>query len=177
MALERLAAEGVQVILTYPNNDAGGRRIIAELIAWMEAKPATNMQLHRSLGRKSYHGLLALAQRPAMRIACVGNSSSGIKETPAFGCPTVNIGSRQLNRLRGDNVIDADYDTEEIYQAVRRCLFDEPFRARCAATANPYGEGDSGRRIAKVLAEVPLDQTLLRKNMTLKGEAKNGWFR
>jgi len=30
-ALEKLAAEGVQIVVTYPNNDAGGRAIIAEL--------------------------------------------------------------------------------------------------------------------------------------------------
>jgi UDP-N-acetylglucosamine 2-epimerase (non-hydrolysing)/GDP/UDP-N,N'-diacetylbacillosamine 2-epimerase (hydrolysing) len=175
-AMRRLAAEGAQVILTYPNNDAGGRRIIAALEELVGANVA-GIQLHRSLGRKNFHGILALAQQPGPRIACVGNSSAGIKETPAFGCPTVNIGSRQLSRLRGDNVTDADYDAEAIYRAVYRCLFDEDFRSRCAATVNPYGEGDSGRRIAKVLAEVPLDQALLRKGMTLKGEAREGWFR
>lgn len=30
-AIEQLAAEGVQIILTYPNNDAGGRAIIERL--------------------------------------------------------------------------------------------------------------------------------------------------
>jgi UDP-N-acetylglucosamine 2-epimerase (non-hydrolysing)/GDP/UDP-N,N'-diacetylbacillosamine 2-epimerase (hydrolysing) len=42
---------------------------------------------------------------------------------------------------------------------------------------NPYGRGDAGKKIADILASVPLDQKLLRKGMTLRGEAKDGWFR
>jgi UDP-N-acetylglucosamine 2-epimerase (non-hydrolysing)/GDP/UDP-N,N'-diacetylbacillosamine 2-epimerase (hydrolysing) len=100
VAIERLAAEGVQTILTYPNNDAGGQAIIEQLEIFGEAGvPGT--QVCRSLGRHLYHGVLALARDQSLRIACVGNSSSGLKETPAFACPTVNIGSRQEGRLRG----------------------------------------------------------------------------
>jgi UDP-N-acetylglucosamine 2-epimerase (non-hydrolysing)/GDP/UDP-N,N'-diacetylbacillosamine 2-epimerase (hydrolysing) len=175
-ALERLAREGVQVIATYPNNDAGGRRIIAELEA-LEAKRLPNILVRRSLGRRNYHGILALARDPAARIACVGNSSSGVKETPAFGCPTVNIGSRQEGRLRAENVIDAGYDADEIYRAVRRCLDDAEFRAACARCENPYGMGNAGAKIAEVLSTVPLDGRLLRKRMMLRGEARDGWFR
>ncbi len=175
-AMTRLAAEGVQVVITYPNNDAGGRRIIAEY-DHLAAKGVAGLQFHPSLGRWLYHGVLALARDPAVRIACVGNSSSGIKESPAFGCPTVNIGSRQLGRLRADNVLDADYDADAITAAVRHCLFDDAFRAHCRTVANPYGVGDAGRKIAEILAAVPLDRTLIRKGMTLRGETREGWFR
>lgn len=174
-AMEKLAAEGVQVILTYPNNDAGGRQIIEELEKF-RARNVANTQVHRSLGRHLYHGVLALAEDPTRRAICVGNSSSGLKETPAFHCPTVNIGSRQEGRLRGENVIDAGYDSSAIVAASKQCLFDEAFRANCRVAANPYWLGDAGPKIAKVLAEVPLDQNLIRKKMTLKGEARDGWF-
>jgi UDP-N-acetylglucosamine 2-epimerase (non-hydrolysing)/GDP/UDP-N,N'-diacetylbacillosamine 2-epimerase (hydrolysing) len=175
-ALERLAGEGVQVIATYPNNDAGGRRIVAALDAWAARKIA-NVQLHRSLGRWLYHGVLALARLPGARVVCAGNSSSGIKETPAFGCPAVNIGSRQRGRLRADNVVDADYSAGEIEAAIRRGLFDEAFRAGCRVVDNPYGTGDAGRKIADVLARAELGPALLRKSMTLRGEAQDGWYR
>ncbi len=175
-ALEELAAAGAQVILTYPNNDAGGRQIIERLEEFRHRK-ITNTQVHRSLGRHLYHGVLALAKHDSMRVACVGNSSSGLKETPAFGCPTVNIGSRQEGRLRGMNVVDTGYDRQEISTAVQRCLFDEDFRQGCSKAENPYWLGDAGPKIAKVLAEVALDQNLIRKKMTLKGEIRDGWFR
>lgn len=175
-AIEALGQAGVQTILTYPNNDAGGRRIITELEACAAKKPK-NVQLRSSLGRRLYHGVLALARDSAIRIACAGNSSSGIKETPAFGCPTVNIGSRQLGRLRAENVIDTGYDDDEIRAAIERCLFDDKFRKDCRAVENPYGVGDAGKKIADVLARVSLDGALVRKGMTLRGEAKDGWFR
>jgi UDP-N-acetylglucosamine 2-epimerase (non-hydrolysing)/GDP/UDP-N,N'-diacetylbacillosamine 2-epimerase (hydrolysing) len=174
-AMKQLAAQGVQVVLTYPNNDAGGRTIIEALNEVGRASHA-GIQVHRSLGRHLYHGVLALARDPQNRVACVGNSSSGIKETPVFGCPTVNIGSRQEGRLRGDNVITTDYDTGQIVAAVNSCLLDETFRETARYTANPYYLGDAGKKISEVLAGVPLNQMLIRKKMMLKGEAKDGWY-
>jgi len=175
-ALQSLAQGGTQVVATYPNNDAGGRRIIAALERW-PARGMPNVQVHRSLGRRLYHGVLAIARNPSGRVACVGNSSSGIKETPAFGCPAVNVGSRQLGRLRAENVIDVGYDADAITSAVRRCLFDETFRASCRTVRNPYGLGDAGRKIANILADVAIEPVLLRKSMTLRGEMREGWYR
>jgi UDP-N-acetylglucosamine 2-epimerase (non-hydrolysing)/GDP/UDP-N,N'-diacetylbacillosamine 2-epimerase (hydrolysing) len=162
--------------MTYPNNDAGGRRIVAELER-TAAERLPGIQLHRSLGRHLYHGLLALARDPKARVALVGNSSSGIKETPAFGCPTVNIGSRQQGRLRADNVVDVDYQASDILAGMQKALYDEDFRRQCRSCLNPYGVGDAGKKIADVLATVPLTGRLLRKGMTLRGEACDGWYR
>ena len=174
-AMKELARSGAQVILTYPNNDAGGRAIIAELNA-IDQSGIEGIQVHCSLGRHLYHGVLAFAEDPAIRIVCIGNSSSGIKETPAFGCPTVNIGSRQEGRLRGENVIDVSYDKGDILAAALRCLNDEKFRVICRDAGNPYYLGDAGKKIAAILAEVPLDHKLIRKAMTLQGKAKDGWY-
>jgi UDP-N-acetylglucosamine 2-epimerase len=175
-AIEQLAAEGVQVILTYPNNDAGGRQIVQHLEAFA-ARNLPNTQVHRSLGRHLYHGVLALAKAPERRVACMGNSSSGLKETPAFNCPTVNIGSRQEGRLRGANVVDAGYNTADIVRATHQCLHDTAFRDLCHNAENPYWLGDAGPKVAQVLADVALDTNLIRKRMTLRGEMRDGWFR
>ena len=175
-AIKRLANDGIQTVLTYPNNDAGGQAIISELDAFGASK-YRNTQVRRSLGRYLYHGILALARDPDIRVACLGNSSSGLKETPAFGCPTVNIGSRQEGRLRGENVLDAGYSSNEIYNQIQRSLFDDDFRDLCREAKNPYWLGEAGPKIAEVLATTPLGQDLIRKRMTLKGEAKDGWFR
>lgn len=163
-ALRIIARQGVQVLATYPNNDAGGRHIIEEMET-LAAERIPGIQVHRSLGRRNYHGVLALCGRSG-RGACVGNSSSGIKETPALGCPVVNIGRRQQGRLRSTNVVDVGYDTNEIVAAIRRALRDEDFRRACSACSNPYGQGDSGRRIAATLATIPINPALLQKKMT-----------
>ncbi len=163
-ALARMAASGWQLVVTYPNNDAGGRRIV-EQIEELGAKGLPGTHIIPSLGRSRFHGMLHLIGRVG-RGALVGNSSAGIKETPAFGCPTVNIGSRQQGRLRAGNVLDAPYDAEAIFSSVRRCVEDESFRRQCRTSVNPYGPGNAGPRIAEALATIPLDARLLRKRMT-----------
>jgi len=174
--MRRLADEGCQIIVTYPNNDAGGKRII-EAVKTLYLDRVPGIMIHKSLGRRMYHGILGLALNPARRIACVGNSSSGIKETPAFYCPAVDIGDRQAGRLRAENVLQADYSVDSIYAATRKALFDDDFRSAIRNLENPYGTGDSGSKLTKVLSEVILDTRLIQKRMTLRGEAKGGWYR
>jgi UDP-N-acetylglucosamine 2-epimerase (non-hydrolysing)/GDP/UDP-N,N'-diacetylbacillosamine 2-epimerase (hydrolysing) len=173
-ALRELAEKGTyEIIITYPNNDAGGKKIISEI----NKNPHKDFKIFRSLGRYYYHGVLGLNLDQTKKVVCVGNSSSGIKETPAFGCPTVNIGSRQDSRLRGGNVIDAGYDTLEIVDAIELSLSDKDFRDRCLTSENPYGQGDAGKKIAAKLSEVDISDNILKKKMTLLGEVKNEWFK
>ena len=163
-ALVRLAQQGVQVVVTYPNNDAGGRAIIRAINSHGLEK-VENIQVHKSLGRYNYHGLLNVCGRITIGV-CVGYSSSGIKETPAFGCPVVNIGSRQKGRLRARNVLDVGYESTEIFLACQKALHDKEFRALCSAVENPYGAGDSGKRIASVLSTIDIDSALTQKKIT-----------
>jgi len=159
-ALEEIVNEfGCQVVASYPNDDAGGRRIIAELEK-LRAKNNPSIHIQPSLGRYYYYGVLNIA------VACMGNSSSGIKETPAFHCPCVNIGPRQQGRLRADNVIDVGYDKDQIKKAVWRCLKDESFKRQVKNCHNPYGMGNTGPKIAEILATIPINQRLIQKRMT-----------
>ena len=163
-AMKRLAQESCQVILTYPNNDAGGQRIIAE-IEKLASQKIPNIQIHKSLGRYNYHGVLNFCGNVVNGV-CVGNSSSGIKETPIFHCPVVNIGSRQKGRLRAENVLDAPYEEDRIYNACRKAIDDDEFRRQCQSVKNPYGVGDAGNRIADVLSTMEIGARLLQKKMT-----------
>jgi len=161
-AMCQLSEEGIQVLITYPNNDAGGQMII-EHIEELKSRNLGNLQIYPSVGRYYYHGILNYCGNNGV---CVGNSSSGIKETPAFGCPTVNIGSRQKGRLRSDNVIDTGYDIKEIKAAVEKALYDLDFRRRCDSCDNPYGTGGTGKKVARILSETEINLKLLQKKMT-----------
>lgn len=175
-ALKRLAVEGAQVIITYPNNDLGGIDIVHELLK-LQNENISNIKIHKSLGRYIYHGLLNLSKDPKVKLICAGNSSSGIKETPIFGCPSINIGSRQAGRLRGSNVIDVMYDEESIYQAIRRCIDSEKYTEACRSANNPYRSGNAGDAMVRILSQVELDKKLIQKAMTLRGDNDGEWYR
>ena len=165
-AMDRVIADiGAQIVATYPNNDDGGQAILERLKTWAEGRQ--NIVLRQSLGRALYHGTLNVAGRMT-RGACVGNSSSGLKETPAFGCPAVNIGTRQSGRLAAANVLNVDYDQDAIYAALLRCVNDDEFRRVADTCHNPYGAGDTGPKVAKFLREVSISgPELLQKKLTL----------
>jgi UDP-N-acetylglucosamine 2-epimerase len=78
----------------------------------------------------------------------VGNSSAAIREGAFLGVPAVNIGTRQTGRERGKNVIDVDYDGDQILDAIQRQLHNGHY------PSDPlYGDGRAGDRIASVLAK------------------------
>ena len=95
----------------------------------------------------------------------VGNSSSGIIEAPSFGLPVVNLGTRQIDRQRGQNVIDVDYDKNEIIKAIKIGLYDEKFRNRAGKGVNPYGNGQAGIKVARILENMDISPELLQKKI------------
>lgn len=92
----------------------------------------------------------------------VGNSSSGIMETPSLGLPAVNIGDRQKGRERAANVIDTPAERDAIRAAIARALA-PGFRASLEEVESPYGDGGAAERIAAILANLPDADRLLRK--------------
>jgi len=145
----------MQLVITYPNADAGSSEIIAALERYAE-QHGDKVRLIKNAGARLYFDLLACAS------AMVGNSSSGIAEAPSFELPAVNIGTRQAGFERAANVLDVGYGAEEIVSAIRRATTPE-FRAGLEGLRNPYGEGRSSERIVGELRSMPLDDRLLRK--------------
>ena len=133
----------LQVLVTYPNADNGGRDIIPVIEDYARRQP-DRVVLRRSLGSRVYTSAVAGAS------AVVGNSSSGLIEAPAFGVPTVDVGIRQRGRLSAQSVVHCDPDAASIAAALRDVLSDA-FRARVEGAVNPYGQGDSAGAIARHL--------------------------
>lgn len=155
--MEALVELKEQTIVTYPNSDWGGR-IIIRVIQQYQDQPF--LKIYKNLSQDDYLNLLKLVD------VMVGNSSSGIIEAPSFGLPVVNIGTRQDGRERAENVIDVGYNKDEIVSAVRKALFDEDFKKRAKQCINPYGDGNTGPRIADILSKIRLSPELLRKKIT-----------
>lgn len=144
--LEAVRDIGLPAIVLWPNADAGSEDISRGMRKWRERGMAANMHFFKNLPIDVYVRLMK-------RTAClVGNSSSAIREGAFIGTPSVNIGSRQTQRERGDNVIDADPEITSIAAAIRRQL------AHGRYPMQPiYGDGTAGQRIAEILASKTVD--------------------
>ena len=89
----------------------------------------------------------------------IGNSSSGFAEAPSFKIGTINIGDRQIGRIKAESVIDCDPDKESILKAVRR-LYSEEYQGKLKTVKNPYGEGGAAFKIKNALKEKDLSDIL-----------------
>jgi GDP/UDP-N,N'-diacetylbacillosamine 2-epimerase (hydrolysing) len=87
-------------------------------------------------------------------------------EAPALKVAAVNIGRRQLDRVRGENVIDVAIEISAITDGIKRALSDE-FQERVKNCGNPYGDGKSSSRILDCLEKMVVDDRLLIKRLTL----------
>ena len=141
-------------VITYPGADAGWHALAtaAESFASTHARAVAVP----SLGRQNYYSLLDLAA------VMVGNTSSGIWESPSFRLPVVNVGDRQKGRFRAANVVDAVPDASSIRRAIDAALTPE-FRTSLASLTNPYGDGRAADRIVTHLANLALTPQLFRK--------------
>ena len=142
--MEAVKSLGIQTVIIYPNNDAGGR-IIIDAIREYEALPF--VRTSRNLDRIVLVNLLRNAA------ALVGNSSAGVLEGPFLKLAAVNIGTRQTGRLQSTNVINVGHSRDEIAAATRKAVFDAAFRESVRQCVNPYGDGKSAARIVKILEE------------------------
>ncbi len=159
-ALERLPQ---QIVFCYPNADAGSRAIVERVKAFCRSRE--DARLFVNLAHLTYWSLLASAS------LFVGNSSSGIMETPSLKLPAVNVGIRQAGRESARNVLDAEPAAESILAQARRAL-SPAFRASLEGMTNPYGDGHAAERIADLLAEVPLGEKLfVKRAVPLEGLA------
>ena len=162
-SIKRLSKLNIQIIITYPNSDYGGKKIIEKI---NRLKGTKNIKIVRSLGRYLYHGVLALNNKK-IKVVCAGNSSSGIKETAIFKCPVVNIGPRQNGRFRSSNVFDVKYDDKQIYETIFKCINDEKVYKKCLKTKNLYGGGSTGKKIKKFIENLKISKTkILIKKIT-----------
>ncbi|MEZ9463311.1 UDP-N-acetylglucosamine 2-epimerase [Vibrio splendidus] len=132
-----------QVILTYPNADDGGRRIIPILEAYAASQPDRVLAIP-SLGQVRYLSAVKYAA------AVIGNSSSGIIEVPAFDVPTVNIGSRQKGRLAAKSVLHCEANRADIERAIRSAN-EREYKEAAEEIENPYGQGNTSEKVIEMI--------------------------
>ena len=138
-----------QVIITYPNADDGGRRIIPLLEQYAKSNPKRVCAIP-SLGQKRY---LSTVKHAA---AVIGNSSSGIIEVPSFNVPTVNVGVRQKGRLAAKSVLNCDANKPSIMASIKSAINRE-YTASNEHIKNPYGAGNASEQVIAMLKNMQFE--------------------
>ena len=144
--------DDTNIILTNSNSDSGGK-IINKMINDYVVK-----NNHKSVGFASLGQLRYLSAMQYID-AIVGNSSSGLIEAPSFKIGTINIGDRQKGRIKADSVIDCLPNKESIRNAFD-ILYSKKFQSRLKTIQNPYDQGNSSKKVIKVLKTDLLDNIL-----------------
>ncbi len=143
-----------QLVFCYPNADMGSRHMAARIREFCARR--ADARIVTNLPAPDYFGLLKRAS------LMVGNSSSGIMETPSLGLPCVNIGQRQQGRQQAANTLQAPAVAETILDCMHQAVTPD-FVSACQKVENPYGDGQAAQRIVRVLADLPERFVLLNK--------------
>lgn len=133
----------VQIVITKPNADAGGREL-GKMVDEYSARHPGRVFACTSLGQLRY--LSAMKHCDVV----VGNSSSGIVEAPGLKKPTVNMGDRQKGRLRASSIIDCAESAEAITEAIGIALSKE-FAQVVSQTESLYGNSNASNQIKDFL--------------------------
>ncbi|MHA1344307.1 MAG: UDP-N-acetylglucosamine 2-epimerase [Promethearchaeota archaeon] len=156
LTLKVLKDLNLLTIIIYPNNDPGSLLIIEEI---ERNRNNSNFKIFKNLDRIDFLSLLKNVD------LLIGNSSTGIIESPIFKLPVVNIGNRNIGRESGDNVIDVPHEYDKIKEAVVKGLSDD-FKKICKKVKNPYGNGTASDQIVKILEDLEINKKLLVKKLT-----------
>lgn len=153
---EALKRMGMRTVIVWPCSDQGYGLVLKAL---KEYEKTPQMSVHKNIEADDFWGLMEGAS------FMIGNSSSGLMETPYFNIPSITVGHRQDGRIRDTNVISIIEPTvSKLLNAIKR-VQSASFRKNLK-NHYVFGRGNAGARIAKVLSTMPLDTTLLHKKIT-----------
>lgn len=143
--LEAIHEINMPTLWFWPNFDAGAEEISHEIRHFKDNMPKHKIRFMRYIPPKEFLILLKKTK------CFIGNSSAGIKESSYLGTPVVNIGSRQNNRLRAENVMDVEEDKELIKTTIEKQIKNGPYKP-----SHLYRASNTAKNITETLATVDL---------------------
>lgn len=135
--VDALLNDNHNYIVVYPNNDLGSQAVLK---AYEKLKENKRFRIFPSLRFEYFLTLLKKAQ------FIIGNSSAGIREAPYYGLPIINIGTRQQNRALHADIINVDYATDSISNALSSID-----THKVKLTESDFGKGNSAELFLKSL--------------------------
>lgn len=146
--VDQVIESKLNYIVIYPNNDIGTDIILSEY--------------------QRFNGLHQIKMYPSMRFEyfltllknanfIMGNSSAGVREAPHFGVPTINLGTRQNNRVNCESVLNIEIKKESINKAL------EDIKSTPKKSHILFGNGGSDERFYQILKSPKFWQTRTQK--------------
>ena len=127
------------IIFTSPNFDSESNILRKEILSLEKKKD--NIYFYKSLGSRIYISLMKISY------LVIGNSSSGVLETPSFGVRTINIGDRQKGRIISGNIINCNYDVNSMSKAFNK------LKKKSTKSYNPFFKKKTPIKIAKKILD------------------------
>lgn len=140
--VDALLEDTTNYVVIYPNNDMGSEAIFK---AYERLKDHKRFRIFPSLRFEYFLTLLKHSK------FMIGNSSAGIRETPYYGIPAVNIGTRQQNRVHHPSVIHTNYEKDAILNGIQEALISKPQKEEIT-----FGMGDSAKMFLESLSNKTL---------------------
>ena len=120
----------------FPNNDLGSKHILK---AYEKFEGNPRFRVFPSIRFEYFLTILKNSK------FIIGNSSAGVREAPYYGVPTINIGTRQQNRVLGDSIRNCDSDKVAIQEAIASIEFVN------TTITQDFGKGNSAALFIKTL--------------------------
>jgi UDP-N-acetylglucosamine 2-epimerase (hydrolysing) len=131
-----LVKTNLNYIIIFPNNDLGSEIILEEIY---KLKNNSKFRIFQSIRFEHYLTLLKNSR------FVIGNSSSGIMQAPYYGITTINIGTRQSNRLKTKLIKNIFFNEKKIIKTI------DQIKDRKIIKRKFFGEGNSAKKIEKLL--------------------------
>ncbi len=151
--LRAIKKSKLDVVWIYPNNDVGYKKILKKI----KKNKTKNIKIVSNYERTDFIHLLSKSK------GMIGNSSAGIIEASMFKLPVINIGSRQNGRPQSINIVNCKSDYNKILKKINFIRNNKKFINSLKKTKNPYFLKNSSVMITKILANLKLSDSLLKK--------------
>ena len=136
--VDSLIESNQNMIVIYPNNDLGNNLILNE---FKRLDDNTKFKIIPSMRFEYFIQLLKNSN------FIIGNSSAGIREAPYFSIPTINLGTRQLNRSNNNNIINCSENKLDILKAINLSL------GLSIDTYSEFGLGNSDKLFRQIISK------------------------
>ena len=135
-----LIESGLNYIVIYPNNDLGSIEILNEYKRFEEN---SKFKIFPSLRFEYFLTLLKGSD------FMIGNSSAGVREAPYYNVPTIDIGTRQNNRVNLKSVINVTYEKQAIISTIHFILNKK--KSLLPEGLYSFGHGNSDKLFIEIL--------------------------